>query len=92
LKKSDHVLRKGCRGVTFVSMSEIIFTVTQDVGSDALVASWDDPSGGGVTTQANSLSGLESMVRDAIACHFESAALPTSCRLHFDCDPVVAFA
>ncbi len=91
-EEAGQVLRKEVPGVTFVPMSEITFTITQDVESDALVASWDDPSGGGVTTQATSLSDLKGMVCDAIACHFGDDALPTSYRLHFDCDPVIAFA
>jgi hypothetical protein len=85
-------LRKDVVGVTFRFMDEITFTVSQDARSMALIASWDDPSGGGVTTQAASLSELKGMVWDAIACHFGDDALPTSYRLHFDCDPVIAFA
>lgn len=51
-------------------MSEIVFVVSQDEETGVLVAAWDDPSGGGITTQGVDLEELQHMVRDAVACHF----------------------
>lgn len=58
-----------------------------------MVASWDDPRGfGGLTTQAENLSALESNLREAIELHFEPEDLPKLIRLHFADDPVFAAA
>jgi hypothetical protein len=73
-------------------MNEIVFNVSQDEESGVLVAAWDDPSGGGITTQAGDLQELQSMVRDAVACHFDEGACPRAIRLHFIHDPVLAAA
>ena len=43
-----------------------------------LVAAWDDPTGhGGLTTQSDTLRGLEANIREAIAAHFDPGELPT---------------
>lgn len=73
-------------------MNEIVFSVSQDEDSGILVASWDDPSGGGITTQGADLQELQSMIRDAVACHFDEGGSPRSIRLHFVHDPVMAAA
>ena len=73
-------------------MDEIVFSVSQDEESGVLVASWDNPSGGGITTQGANLGELQTMICDALACHFEEGACPRSIRLHFVHDPVLAAA
>jgi hypothetical protein len=71
-------------------MNEIVFNVSQDEASGVLVAAWDDPSGGGITTQGEDLRDLQTMIRDAVACHFDDGETPHSIRLHFIHDPVLA--
>ena len=67
--------------------------ISRCADSGTLVASWDDPRGlGGLTTQAERLSDLESNIREAIAVHFEPEELPRKVRLHFVDDPVLAAA
>ena len=73
-------------------MNEIVFNVSQDEESGVLVAAWDDPKGGGITTQGDDLRDLQNMVRDAVACHFEEGERPGSISLHFVHDPVLAAA
>lgn len=69
-------------------MHEITFQV--EVSDGWLVASWDDPSGGGITTQGKDLGDLEEQVTDAVRCHFEPTDLPKQVKLHFVSDPVLA--
>jgi len=57
-----------------------------------LVASWDDPGGGGLTTQSQSLGELESNIREAVEVHFEPSELPSRIHLHFESDPILAAA
>ncbi len=74
-------------------MKEITLTVERDEVSGWLVASWDAPDGaGGITTQGNDLSELQTNVREAVRCHFGKAKAPATIRLHFVSDPVVASA
>ena len=70
-------------------MDEIIFQVETCPDSGQLVASWDDPKGGGITTQGADLGDLELQVADAVRCHFESD-YPKRVKLHFVSDPVLA--
>jgi hypothetical protein len=71
-------------------MDEIIFQVETCPESGELVASWDAPNGGGITTQGRDLGDLEEQVADAVRCHFDSEELPKRVRLHFVSDPVLA--
>ena len=73
-------------------MKEITLTVERDEESQMLVASWDDPKGGGITTQGKDLSQLQVSVREAVACHFDKGKAPSRIRLHFINDPVLAGA
>jgi hypothetical protein len=74
-------------------MNEIVFNVERDEESSFLVASWDEPGGnGGITTQGHDLSELQSMVREAVLCHFDEGKAPERIRLHFVNDPVLATA
>ncbi len=72
-------------------MQEIVFTVSRDEENGFLVASWDELLGnGGITTQGKDLHELQDMVKEAVVCHFDQAQLPTSIRLHFTTDPILA--
>jgi hypothetical protein len=63
-------------------MTEITCNVEQCEESGCLLAFWDDPARGGITTQGNDLKELQEMVRDAVSCHFESRTAPQKIRLH----------
>ena len=62
---------------------ELVFTVEPDLGSGAFVAFWDDPAGGGITTQGATLPELVQAVKEAVICHFTDEAAPRRARLHF---------
>lgn len=81
------------RGIsaTFLDMKEIVFTVTAEE-SGGFSASWDDPCGGGISTQGDDLTHLQAMIRDAVLCHFDEGEVPARARLHFTEDPALAFA
>ena len=51
-------------------MKALEFTVERDDKSGAFTASWDDPKGGGITTQADSLAELPDAINEAARCHF----------------------
>ena len=72
-------------------MDDIVFTVTTNEDG-TLTASWDDPCGGGITTQGTDVSHLQEMISDAVHCHFDDDAIPNRARLHFVSDPTLAFA
>jgi hypothetical protein len=48
-----------------------------------LVAAWDAPGGGGITTQGASVEELRANIREAVACHFDEGEGPGRIRLHF---------
>jgi hypothetical protein len=73
-------------------MNEITFQVSRCAESGWLTASWDDPAGGGITTQAKDLRGLQEQVVEATQCHFDPGTAPSQIRLHFVTDPVLVFA
>jgi len=75
----------------FPVMKEIVFTVAAD-DVDGFSASWDDPCGGGISTQGKDLAPLQTMIRDAVLCHFDEGEVPARVRLHFTEDPALAFA
>jgi predicted RNase H-like HicB family nuclease len=70
-------------------MNEIAFVIEKDAESGWFVASWDDPAGGGITTQGGDLAELQSNLREAGQCQFEEAHAPKFPRLHFTNDPVL---
>lgn len=70
-------------------MDEIVFQVAPSEDSSLLVASWDDPHGGGITTQGRDLRELQEQISDAVQCHFDAEALPKRIRFHFIADPVL---
>ena len=73
-------------------MKEIVLQVERDQATGLLVAVWDDPAGGGLTTQGKDLSELEANIREAVLCHFDGAQAPSSIRLHFVSDLVLTTA
>lgn len=73
-------------------MEDITITVSCCEDTGVLVAHWDDPQGGGLTTQAERLSDLEANIREAIEVHFDGSGSPIRVRLHFENDPVLAAA
>jgi hypothetical protein len=53
-------------------VENITITISCCEQTGLLVARWDDPQGrGGLTTQAERLSDLETNIRDAVKVHFE---------------------
>ena len=62
---------------------EIVFVVEPDLENGAFVASWDDPAGGGIVTQADTLSELAAAIEEAVACHFGDGLVPSRASLHF---------
>lgn len=72
-------------------MNEIVFQVVENEDG-AFCASWDDPRGGGISTQGSDRAELQAMVRDAVLCHFDEGEVPKRVRLHFataEADPEV---
>ncbi len=69
----------------------IVFQVVEDEDG-TYCASWDDPRGGGISTQGSDLAELQTMVRDAVLCHFDEGEVPERVRLHFAQDPALALA
>lgn len=67
-------------------MTEIIFVVENapEGGFSARAV------GESIFTQAETLDELRAQVRDAVHCHFDSAAVPGLIRLHFVRDEVIA--
>ena len=50
---------------------EITFSVESCAETGGFVARWDDPAGGGITTQGDTLAELQSMVSDAVGAYFD---------------------
>jgi predicted RNase H-like HicB family nuclease len=73
-------------------MARIRFKIERDEETGTFIASWDDPSGGGITTQAESLEKLEEAILDALHCHFADRTAPREVSLHFETDPVLQVA
>ena len=73
-------------------MQTLTFEVTMCPETGGYIARWDDPAGGGITTQGDSFAELDAMVRDAVEGYFADREKPTTARLHFAEDPVLAVA
>ena len=71
---------------------EITFSVETCTETGGFVARWDDPAGGGITTQGDTLAELQTMVSDAVSGYFDEGKTPSRVRLHFVHDPVFAVA
>ena len=70
----------------------LVFSVATDADTGWLGATWDDPSGGGVTTQAPHLEQLIVALNEAMACHFDAGdpRLSVGFKLRFADEPVLA--
>jgi hypothetical protein len=66
---------------------KLVFTVERDEETGAFTASWDDPRGGGITTQALTFAELSGAINEAVRCHFVDRAAPRVATLHFTRDP-----
>lgn len=73
-------------------MLTLTLEVTTCPETRGYVARWDDPAGGGITTQADSFGELDEMVRDAVEGYVANREKPATVRLHFVEDPVLAVA
>ena len=73
-------------------MNALSFMVSSCPETGGYVARWDDPRGGGITTQGDSFAELDNMVRDAVRGYFYGEAGPQRVRLHFIEDPELAVA
>jgi len=73
-------------------MSRVQFEIEQDEEANVFVASWDDPTGGGITTQAGSLSELYDAIQESVRSHFVDRPAPRGVTLHFKNDPILQLA
>jgi hypothetical protein len=73
-------------------MKLLEFTIERDDKSGAFTAWWDDPDGGGITTQAYSLAELPKAINEAVRCHFPDGKSPRRVALHFQRDPILQLA
>jgi predicted RNase H-like HicB family nuclease len=73
-------------------MECITFAVRACPNTGGFVARWDDPAGGGITTQGETMAELEAMLRDAVEGYFFDRPRPARVRLHFIDDPELALA
>lgn len=64
--------------------SEIIFSVEESLEGGYEARALGHP----IFTQADTLDDLKSMLRDAVACHFDDASKPSVIRLHLQMIPV----
>lgn len=63
-------------------MKEIFFNITREE-KGKFSASWNDPLGGGISTQGYDLTHLEAMIKEAVLCHFEKEEILPRVKLHF---------
>jgi hypothetical protein len=70
-------------------VEEITLQVQRDEQSGQLVAWWDDPRGGGITTQGEDLRDLQQQIIDAVSVHFDEGQAPRRIRVHFVSDPIL---
>ena len=65
------------------TLEKITFTVAEEEGGGGYDAFWDNPAGGGITTNGGTLSELEANITDAVLCHFGEQARPKRVTLKF---------
>lgn len=70
----------------------LAFQIERDEEAGVFVASWDDPNGGGITTQAETLIELAEAIKESVRCHFTGRPGPREVTLHFENDPVLQLA
>jgi hypothetical protein len=63
-------------------IDQITFDVELDRSSGLLVATWEDPVSGGITTQAKDVIQLQKVVKAAVRSHFEEEKAPRRVLLH----------
>ena len=63
---------QGRNSATLATMNEIVFIVRAEEDG-GFSASWNDPAGGGISTQGDDLAEHQEMIRDAIECYFDVA-------------------
>ena len=68
-------------------MSRIAFTITPCPETGGYVARWDDPAGGGISTQGDNFGELDTMLRDAVEGYFFDKPGPDCIQIHFAEDP-----
>jgi hypothetical protein len=73
-------------------MDLLAFKIERDPETDVLIASWDDPEGGGITTQADNLAELAEAIKESVRCHFSGRSAPREVSQHFESDPVLQLA
>ena len=74
-------------------MKKITINIRPDHESGGFNAWWDDPRGGGITTQGETIPELHDMIRDAVELYFgDRADRPESVGLHFVEDPTMVLA
>ena len=71
---------------------KLVFIIERDEETGAFTASWDDPRGGGITTQAATLGELSDAISEAVRCHFSGRPAPKVAALHFRRDPELQLA
>jgi hypothetical protein len=59
------------------------FTVERGAQPGVLIASWNDPDGGGISTQANGIAELMTAIQKAVECHFVGRSQPKRVAIHF---------
>jgi hypothetical protein len=67
-------------------MNEIIFVI-EEAPEGGFIAR---ALGAAIVTEADDVESLHVRVRDAVACHFDPAAMPKVIRLHFVKEEVIA--
>lgn len=71
---------------------KLVFTIERDEETGTFTASWDDPRGGGITTQALTFAELSGAINEAVRCHFIDRVAPKVATLHFQRDPELQLA
>jgi predicted RNase H-like HicB family nuclease len=71
---------------------KLVFIIERDEETGAFTASWDDPRGGGITTQAYTFGELSDAINEAVRCHFTDRRAPKVATLHFQHDPELQLA
>jgi hypothetical protein len=66
---------------------KVVFIVERDDETGGFTASWDDPQGGGITTQARSFAEPSNAISEAVKCHFADRTAPRVATIHFTRDP-----
>jgi predicted RNase H-like HicB family nuclease len=59
-----------------LAVNEITFSIEACRETGGYVARWDDPKGGGITTQGDTLAELHAMIADAVKGYFDPGRKP----------------